>query len=571
MSDESIRQPPKKPTKSGAPAEPAASPGDAADPIRDQLLEAFATEAEENLSSMEEAILQLERSPEDMELVRTIFRAAHSIKGDAACVGMTDIADCAHALEDLVERIAEKGAEVSLATTELLLRAVDVLRKMASGGTQAGTGIAAELASAAAGIAGSASAAAAEGSASPAQMTQTRGPSRRTLRVEVARLDRLLDLTGEIAVARGRMAAMIHTGESRERLLEVFRESDRLHTELQEIAGRARMVPVGPMFRQFARTVRDVSAAHGKLAEIALEGEDVEVDTNVVEHLRDPLTHMIRNAIDHGIEMADERVRAGKNAVGRLTLSAAHDAGTVVIRLADDGRGLDSQKLLQRAEARGLVAEGAALSDHDVQRLIFEPGLSTADAVSEISGRGLGMDIVRRHVESLRGRIDVASTPGAGSSFTIRLPLTLAIIDGFAFQAGKETYIVPLDTVVECVELRKELTTCDGESGGLLNLRDAPLPYIRLRHHFGIGGARPAREYVVVVDHGGRRGGLAVDALLGEVQVVIKPLGRFCNAGAAISGSAVLGDGRVALVIDAATILDEAEAALAREEAAAAG
>lgn len=531
------------------------------DPILQQLLEAFATEAADNLAEMEQAILQLERSPEDLELVRVIFRAAHSIKGDAACVGRTAVADCAHALEDLVQGVLTAGAEVTPDTTALLLRSVDALRGLAAAGDtppEERHEIIEELQRGAAGIAAAVIPATSNPAhAAPAAAQST---SRRTLRVDVTRLDRLLDLIGEITVARGRVEAMLQSGESGERVLEIFRESDRLHGELQETVSRARMVPVGPMFRQFARTVRDVSSTNGKLAELILEGEEVEVDTNVVEQLRDPLTHMIRNAIDHGIETPQERQAAGKDVVGKLRLSATHESGTVVIRLSDDGRGLEKQKLFERGQKRGVVAAGAVLSDAEIERLIFEPGLSTSDSVSELSGRGLGMDIVRRSVASLRGRIDTASTEGAGTTFTISLPLTLAIIDGFGFRVGDETYVVPLDAVLECIELRGERTTCDGEVSGLLNLRDRPLPYVRLRHHLGLGGERPEREYVIVVAHGGRTGGIVVDSLAGELQVVIKPLNRFCKPDRAITGSAILGDGRVALIVDAATIFEEATA-----------
>ena len=525
------------------------------DSILEQLLQAFAVEAAETLATMEQTILRLERSPDDIELVRTVFRAAHTIKGDAGCVGKPAVAECAHALEDLIQKFNNTGREVNAGSIVLMLRAVDALTELTTTNSNERHPIIDELRSAAASIA--------EENAKAVSGATHRPESpdcalRRTLRVDIGRLDRLLDLTGEIAVARGRIASMLQSGENYERLLEAFRESDRLQTELQEIVSRARMVPVGPLFRQFARTVRDVGAAHGKLAELIIEGEDVEVDTSVVDQLRDPLTHMIRNAIDHGLETHDERLGAGKNAVGRLTLSAAHDSGTVVIRFSDDGRGLDTRKILDRARTRGMIAEGVIPCEQEILRLIFEPGFSTSDSVNDLSGRGLGMDIVRRHVDSLRGRIDVASIPGAGAIFTIRLPLTLAIINGFAFSVAGETYLIPLDAVVECVELRPELTTCDSSSSGLLKVRDVPLPYLRLRHHFGIEPAGSGREYVIIVDRCGTLCGLAVDAVIGEMQVVIKPLGKLCNTTAGIAGSAVLGSGRVALLLDVATIIEKA-------------
>ena len=518
-----------------------------------QLLEAFGTEADENLCAMEQAILQLERSPEDMELARVIFRAAHSIKGDASCVGRTAVADCAHALEDLVERVTTTGIEVDAATTATMLRAVDALRSLIAAGDApipAAREIVDELRCAAAALGGIQIAALEAAAGATATSVRVPRQSRPTLRVDIARLDRLLDLTGEITVARGRMEAMLQAGETNDRLLEVLRESDRLHAELHETVSRARMVPLGPLFRQFARTVHDVSSANAKFAELTLEGEEVEVDTNVVEHLRDPLTHMIRNAIDHGIESPDERQAMGKNVVGRLTLASSHDAGTVIIRLGDDGRGLDTKKILSRARLRGIVPESALLSDKDAHRLIFDPGFSTADVVTELSGRGLGMDIVRRHVESLRGRIDVASVEGAGTTFTIRLPLTLAIIDGFEFRVGSENYIVPLDMVVECIDRPAGLGR-EAERTGVLNVRGEALPYLNLEDHFhGTGGNR--RKQVVVVHYGEGLAGLAVDSILGECQAVIKPLSSIFTKTTGISGTTILGSGRVALILDVA-------------------
>ena len=530
-----------------------------------QLLEAFGTEAEENLAGMEQAILQLERSPEDTELARIIFRAAHSIKGDASCVGRAAVADCAHALEDLVERVTKTGIEVDAGTTALMLRAVDALRSLIAAGdcpTAEGRAIVDELRRAAAGLGGSRIAPVDAAAGASIASVRAPGRSRPTLRVDVARLDRLLDLAGEITVARGRMEALLQAGEPHDRLLEVLHESDHMHAELHETVSRARMVPLGPLFRQFARTVRDVSSANAKLAELTLEGEEVEVDTNVVEHLRDPLTHMIRNAIDHGIESPDERQARGKDVVGRLTLAAAHDAGTVIIELRDDGRGLDTRKIISQARLRGIVAESAVLSDKDAHRLIFDPGFSTADLVTELSGRGLGMDIVRRHVESLRGRIDVTSVEGAGTTFTIRLPLTLAIIEGFEVRVGSETYIVPLDMVVECIDRPAGLGHEAGRTG-VLNVRGEALPYLNLDDHFH-GAGTPGRKQVVVVHYGDGLAGLAVDSILGECQAVIKPLASIFAQTTGISGTTILGSGRVALILDVAGLLREA---VSRQEA----
>jgi two-component system chemotaxis sensor kinase CheA len=319
---------------------------------------------------------------------------------------------------------------------------------------------------------------------------------------------------------------------------------------------RMRLVPLGPVFRQHLRTVRDAAAARGKQVQLTLEGEDVEVDASVVDHLRDPLTHMIRNAVDHGIEMPDARRASGKDPTGTVALRARHEGGTVVIELADDGAGLRRDRILARARERGLIAEGAELSEAEAHRLIMEPGFSTAETVSELSGRGVGMDVVRRNVEALRGSIEIASRPGAGTTITTRLPLTVAIIDGFTVSVGSESYVIPLDAVTECLAMAADERREDGR--GVFSLRGAPLPYVRVRSLFGVAGAPPARENMVVVRHGARLAGLVVDELLGGGQAVVKPLGKMFQRLPGVSGSTILGDGRVALILDVADLLQRA-------------
>jgi len=303
---------------------------------------------------------------------------------------------------------------------------------------------------------------------------------------------------------------------------------------------RARMVPVGPLFHSYTRTVRDIASTHGKAAELVTSGDDVEVDTTAVEMLRDPLTHMIRNAIDHGIEEPEQRIANGKPATGTITLAAHHEAGSIVIRISDDGA--------------GIKVEGDRLEK------IFEPGFTTSESVTDLSGRGVGMDVVRQAVESLRGTIDVATSLGEGSTFTIRIPLTLAVIDGFRVTAATESFIVPMDHVVECIELppadRSE------EASGVMLLRDEIVPYVRLRNLFGLSLASATenlRENVLVVRHGSTKAGLVVDELHGSAQAVIKPLGNYFGEVSGIAGSSILGNGQVALILDTPSILRNLE------------
>ena len=376
--------------------------------------------------------------------------------------------------------------------------------------------------------------------------------------MDLDKLDHLLRLTGEIAVARGRMMQMLEDPSiSRDALAEMHREAERTHLDLQELVMALRMVPIGPTFRRFARVVRDQAYAHGKQAHLVTDGDDVEVDSSVLQLLRDPLTHLVRNALDHGIESPEERSAHGKPASGRISLRASHEAGNVVIELADDGAGLDWEAIEARARERGLIEGTQPPSRTDLAATIFEAGFSTAEQVTELSGRWVGMDVVRRNVEALRGSIVVDSPPGAGTRFTIRLPLTLAIIEGLLVGLGDETFVLPLDAVQESVELPRAAAD-PGETSGVLMVRGRTLPFVRLRHLFGLPGDPPARENVVVVQDGSGLAGLVVDALHGQRQTVIKPLTRLFSGAAGVSASAILGNGRVALILDVPGLLRRA-------------
>jgi two-component system chemotaxis sensor kinase CheA len=367
----------------------------------------------------------------------------------------------------------------------------------------------------------------------------------------------MLDLTGEITIALGRLRERLHAhdGPARADLIELHGDAERLHLLLQEQVLGVRMVPIGPTFRQLVRVVRDVAAACGKLARLELEGEDVGVDMTVVEHLRDPLAHMIRNAIDHGIESPDARRAAGKDPCGLVRLHARHDAGSLVVEIEDDGAGFHAERIAARARERGIVADPERLSPDELHRLVFEPGFSTAETVTDVSGRGVGLDVVLRNIESLHGTVRVGSEPGRGARLTIRLPLTMAIIDGFGVGAGGETFVLPLDAVTECLELPAE-QRASAAASGLLNVRGEALPYVRLCEVMGLPRERgAARENVVVVRHENERAGIAVDRLYGESQTVIKPLGWLLRDLPGISGAAILGTGRVALILDVPTIL----------------
>jgi two-component system, chemotaxis family, sensor kinase CheA len=533
---------------------------------REALLQTFLAEAEEIFGRMEQSLVALEAHPGDEEILHGLFRDAHTMKGSAGLVAFDAVRDLAHELEAVLERVRGRTLAVSDGLVTLLLRSVDVLRRAvtdAAGGATAASEEVVRLRGRLAAVASAAEdprvprAASAPAEAGGDETGAHPAAGGRTLRVDVLKLDRMLDLSGEIAISRGRLGELLERREaSPEELLEAHREADRLYLDLQELVMKARMVPIGPSFHRHVRTVRDVATAQGKLARLVVEGDDVEVDTAVVEYVRDPLTHMVRNAVDHGIEAPDARRARGKEPTGQVTLRAFHEAGAMVIQVSDDGAGLDRRRIAEKAAALGLAPDAARMTDDDLARVVFEPGLTTAERVTEISGRGVGMDVVRRNVEALRGSVSIETEEGAGTTVTIRVPLTLAIIQGFKVGVGDECYILPLDAVVECLELPSGETAA-GTPFGIVNLRGKPLPYVRLREHLCTGGERPARENVVVVRHGASTAGIAVDALHGESSTVIKPLGTMFKGIPGVAGSSILGNGKVALIRDVAGLLRE--------------
>ncbi|QAT86782.1 chemotaxis protein CheA [Corallococcus coralloides] len=537
-----------------------------------KVLAVFADEAEGLVSSMEENLIALEVSPAE-GLLPGILRGAHTLKGAAASLGFQAVTDYTHGVEDLLQALLDGRLALDETRVSLLLGAVDHLRELCqaslAGVDSLGAVHQAHLSRLREGIVAGAPTEALPIPAALPRMPEARSTARSRVRMDMERLDRIVTLTAELSVARGRMAQFLaraeDTGASWEDALTQQREMDPLFEALQEEVMKVRMVPVGPLFRQHLRTVRDLARSQQKLAQLELEGEDATLDTAVLDAMRDPLLHLLRNALDHGIETPDERRAAGKDPRGRLRLKAWHDAGSVVVELSDDGRGIQRERVRERAKQRGLVAAPERLRDDELLRLIFEPGFSTATEVTELSGRGVGMDVVRRDIEALRGSVSIQSQEGQGTTLTLRLPLTLAVIQGFAMGVGDQVYVVPIEGVQECMEVPSQERTA--EASGVLSLRGQPLPYLRLRQVFSLGGSTPARENVVVLKHPDGVIGLAVDELQGEGQRVIRPLGRLFQGIPGISGSTILGDGRVGLLLDTPAlvrraILHASEAAL---------
>ncbi|WP_372381941.1 chemotaxis protein CheA [Xanthomonas sp. NCPPB 1068] len=377
-----------------------------------------------------------------------------------------------------------------------------------------------------------------------------RNADARSIRVDADKLDRMIDLVGELIIAVASTNANAQrSGDAQ--LLESASILAGLVEDVRESALQLRMVKIGGTFSRFQRVVHDVARELGKDIALVVAGEDTELDKSVVEKIGDPLTHLVRNAMDHGIEPADVRVARGKPARGTVGLNAYHDSGSIVIQITDDGGGLNRDRILAKALERGLVEPGRQLSDREVFAMIFEPGFSTAEKVTNLSGRGVGMDVVKRNITALRGTVDIDSAAGVGTTISVRLPLTLAIINGFQVGVGKSVFVVPLDVVEECVEFTPDYAS------DYIDLRGSVLPYVRLRELFALGGKTPARESIVVIRQGAQRFGLVVDTLLGEWQTVIKPLSKVFAQVKGISGSSILGSGDVALILDVPSLIQQ--------------
>ncbi len=373
------------------------------------------------------------------------------------------------------------------------------------------------------------------------------------VRVPAERLDELMDRVGELVIAQSRLRQLASASMDIQ-LRSVSEEIERLSGELRDTMMVLRMVPVGSLFGRFRRLVHDLARETGKVIELVTEGETTEVDKTVIERLADPLVHLVRNSIDHGLETPEERRTAGKDEAGKVLLSARQAGGEVIITIKDDGRGINRDRVRAKAESSGLIQPGAVLSDQDLLQLIFAPGFSTAAQVTNLSGRGVGMDVVKKTVEALRGAIDVTSQTGEGSEVSLRIPLTLAIIDGLLVRVGTGRYVIPLSAVEECLELSLE-EDLRSRGRSFISLRDSLVPFLRLRDLFRTGTKPDMHQKVVVISTGTERVGMVVDQIIGDHQTVIKSMSKLHHDVATFSGATILGDGSVALILDVAHLV----------------
>ncbi|TXT46337.1 MAG: two-component system chemotaxis family sensor kinase CheA [Limisphaerales bacterium] len=574
-----------------------------------ELLREFATESAEHLLNIEQGVLVLEDNPTDADTLNSIFRAFHSFKGCAGFLNLTVIKDLAHELESLLDAARQQHLTITSQLINLILEGGDILRqfvaemnaqlagqsagqrividtadlivrvrtaltmhKEAAPAVQAGGPAKAEppavpplpVAIATSGKPPAPTGPAPAGSGSSAKHAGTKakvdaGPGTAgSVKVDTLKLDSLIDLVGELVIAE---SMVVQDTELRQaasgNLSRNLSQLRRITSELQRTAMSLRMVPIRTTFQKMQRLVRDLAAKQHKQLHLELSGEDTELDRNIVEELNDPLLHMIRNAADHGVEMPEARLARGKPAQGTIHLRAFHQGGNIVIQIQDDGQGLDKDRLLAKAREKGIVSAEAVLTEREIYELIFAAGFSTAEQITEISGRGVGMDVVRRNIEKLRGKVEIDTVPGAGTTFTIYLPLTLAIIDGLIVGVGSERYIIPTLSVRESFRPRPEMISTVYEQGEMIQTRGRLTPLLRLRRYFGEAqtGSECGVGVVVVVESGSQARCLLVDELIGKQEVVIKSLGVTLRENPALAGGAVLGDGRVGLILNVDTLV----------------
>ena len=543
-----------------------------------EMAAAFVSDAADYLGTIEQTILKLEASPGDLSLVNDLFRPFHTVKGNAGVLGIRSIENFAHTLETLLDLARSGSHPLGAAEIELVLQAVDVLQLMvkelpARAAGRPATDVSARcnalmqqvdhLIAAGATPLPAAPVEAAHGSDGGVEWFSEQS----TVKVNMQKLDGLVDMVGELVIAQAILAedpAMARIDD--ERVTRQLAQVRRITSDIQRDAMSMRMVPIRSTFQKMVRLVRDLAKKFDKPTHVVVAGEDTELDRTLVEQLTDPLMHMVRNTIDHGIEPAAVRAAAGKPAVAEIGLKAFHRGGGIVVEISDDGAGLDTERIHDRAIAQGLVPEGAPMTVAEIHQLIFRPGFSTAVQVTEVSGRGVGMDVVRRNIEALRGRIDIHTERGRGTRFSLRLPLTLAIVDGLVLGVGGDRFVIPTPAVQESLKPRPEHVHTTHGRPCMVQVRERLIPLLHLGDAFGIRGARMriCDGTVVIAEDNGRPVALVVDELLGKREVVIRSLGDMFRGVAGIAGGAILGDGRIGLILDTGALLSLAAAAPAQ-------
>lgn len=583
-----------------------------------EIVKEFLVESNDHLDDVESKILELEKNSKDVDLVNAIFRPIHSIKGSVGFLGLKDIGKVSHELETLLDEARKFKIKITPEIIEALYEGVDILKKLretiANKIDNRNTSIGVIdyqpfLLKIAAILRDSQNPVQKEdandtfqkekhlgeilienGDISKDQLEQALEeqdrkkklgeiliekrittsekinnalkvqsiigkPSSETVKVDTQKLDNLVNLVGELVIANALISETLGNGSNKN-----LSHLNKIVKDIQDQVMCMRMVPLKPTFQKMVRLVRDVSAKVGKKVRLEISGEDTELDKTVIEEIGDPLVHIIRNSIDHGIEHQEERLAKGKSIEGIVRLNAFHKGGNIIIEIEDDGKGLCKDTLLKKAVEKRLINEGASLSDQQIYNLIFAAGFSTAEKVTDVSGRGVGMDVVKKNVERLRGKVELSTVEGKGTKFSIKLPLTLAIIDGMIVQVGTEKYIVPMLSIEESIRPKQEDVSTIQQRGELINVRGNLLPMVRLHNLYNVQPKRinPWEALILIVEGEGQRCGILVDDLLGQQQIVIKSLGEQFQNIRGISGSAILGDGHVSLILDVGGIMSMA-------------
>ncbi|MBF8277430.1 MAG: CheA signal transduction histidine kinase [Candidatus Brocadiaceae bacterium] len=583
-----------------------------------EIVKEFLVESNDHLEDVESKILRLEESAEDLDIINGIFRPIHSMKGSAGFLGLKDIGKVSHELETLLDEARKSKLVITPEIIEILYEGLDILKKLRVSvvNKMDGKDVSADVVeyqpllskiSQALGknlvskpkkesepkpppegimlgeilvIKGDVSeeqldAALKEQSKHLGEILVENGvttpgkvntalkiqnkigkATSETVKVDTQKLDSLVNLVGELVIANALINEFL--GSNANGANKNISHLNKIVKEIQDEVMSMRMVPLKSTFQKMARLVRDVSSKMGKKVHLEISGEDTELDKTVTEEIGDPLVHIIRNSIDHGIESHEERIAKGKPAEGLVRLDAFHRGGNIVIEIEDDGKGLCKERLLKKAIEKGLIEPNASLSDQQIYNLIFAAGFSTAEKVTDISGRGVGMDVVKKNVERLRGKVDISTVEGKGTKISIKLPLTLAIIDGMIVQVGAEKYIVPMLSIEESIRPKKEDISTVLHRGELINVRGKLLPMVRLHNLYNVKPKKtnPWEALILIVEGEGHRCGLLVDDLLGQQQIVIKSLGEQFRNIKGISGGAILGDGHIGLILDVGGIIN---------------
>ena len=592
-------------TVTHAPRQPAAFAG--GEPVQvlapghdPEIMRMFCEEATDLLRDIEQGVLVLETRPEDPETIATVFRAFHTFKGNAGLLKLVAPQLLAHELESLLDAARRGTLLLDRDAIDVILGGADAFSRFVAeavaqlDGSETGRPILLPVNGIVEAVRGlltrtprpaaasqpqaepasaeavpeplvsfpeplAANPAVPEPPVPPAPLPAARPtPASGSVRVDTSKLDGLVDLVGELVIAQSMVVQHggVTAGDD-EQLARALAQLRGITKDLQRMTMSLRMVPIRGVFQKMSRLVRDVASHVGKEIRLVLQGEDTELDRTLIEEIGDPLVHMIRNSADHGIEPAVDRVAAGKPPAGTITLQAVHQGGFVVIRIADDGRGLDPARIRATAEARGIIARSTLLEPREVLELIFAPGFSTAATVTDLSGRGVGMDVVRRNIEKLRGKIEIESLPGRGTTFTVSIPLTLAIIEGLLVAVGDHRYVIPTLSVVESFRPEPGRVVVVHGRGELVEVRGRQVPLLQLGPHLGVSGtvSDPTHGIVVVVESGSDSRCLLVDGLIGRQEVVIKSLGDMFPHRAGFAGAAILGDGRVGLILDTTALV----------------